>query len=176
MELLKTTLVKSAVFEDSVRLGAIDSLRVDIHRAIGKEVTYNKPWDTYQAKGDSTLVNGIKGGLSYGDGEWQGFTKEGLDVTIDFERREELNSVSIRFMQITAKGAYMPDEVILEVSDNGKNFKVWGTAKNTIPVNRSRLTFQNFNFDLEGKMARYIRVKASNPQGGYLFADEIIVY
>lgn len=176
LELLKTTLVKSAVFEDSVRLGAIDSLRVDIHRAIGKEVTYNKPWDTYQAKGDSTLVNGIKGGLSYGDGEWQGFTKEGLDVTIDFERREELNSVSIRFMQITAKGAYMPGEVILEVSDNGKNFKVWGTVKNTIPVNRSRLTFQNFNFDLEGKMARYIRVKASNPQGGYLFADEIIVY
>lgn len=176
LELLKSTIVKSAVFADSVRLGAIDSLQVDIHRAIGKDVIYNNPWDTYEARGDSTLVNGVKGGLSYGDGEWQGFTKGGVDVTIDFERREELNSVSIRFMQVTGPGVYMPGQVTLEVSDNGKDFREWHTIKNNIPTTRARLTFKEFKFDLKGKMARYIRIKATNPQRGYLFTDEIIVY
>src|SRR5690606_30857702 len=82
LELFKSALVKSATFSDSVRLGEIDSLKVDIHKAIGKKVFYNNPWDTYAARGDSTLVNGVKGGLSYGDGEWQGFTKGGLDVML----------------------------------------------------------------------------------------------
>src|SRR5690606_26427449 len=176
LELLKSTLVKSAVFDDSVRLGAIDSLQVDIHRGIGKDVIYNNPWDTYEARGESTLVNGVKGGLSYGDGEWQGFTKGGLDVTLDFERREELNSVSIRFMQVTGPGVYMPGQVTLEVSDNGKDFREWHTIKNNIPTTRARLTFKEFKFDLKVKMARYIRIKATNPQRGYLFTDEIIVY
>lgn len=176
LELLKSTLIKSAVFADSIRLGAIDSLQVDIHRAIGKEVVYNNPWDTYEAHGAKTLVNGIKGGHSYGDGEWQGFTKGGLDVTIDFERREEFNSLSVRFMQVTGPGVYMPGKVVLEVSDNGKDFKEWKSIANDVPTTRSRLNFKEFTFDLEGKMARYLRVKATNPQGGYLFTDEIIVY
>ena len=176
LELFKSALVKSATFSDSVRLGEIDSLKVDIHKAIGKKVFYNHPWDTYAARGDSTLVNGVKGGLSYGDGEWQGFTKGGLDVTLDFERREEIKTVSVRFMQIAGPGVYMPGTVSLETSDNGKDFKEVQKIKSDIPASQTTLTFKNFNFNLNGRMTRYIRVKASNPQGGYLFTDEIVVY
>jgi len=176
LELFKSAMVKSATFADSVRLGAIDSLQVDIHKAIGKKVTYNNPWDKYVAKGDSTLVNGIKGGLSYGDGEWQGFTTGGLDVVIDFERREEIGSVSIRFMQMTGPGVYMPGIVSVEISDNGKNFKEVQSIKNNVPTSQSTLTFKDFKFNLKGKMARYVRVKATNPQKGFLFTDEIVVY
>jgi len=176
LELFKSAMVKSATFADSVRQGAVDSLQVDIHKAIGKKVIYNNPWDKYVAKGDSTLVNGVKGGLSYGDGEWQGFTTGGLDVVIDFERREEIGSVSIRFMQMTGPGVYMPGIVSVEISDNGKNFKEVQSIKNAVPASQSTLTFKDFKFNLKGKMTRYIRVKATNPQKGYLFTDEIVVY
>lgn len=176
LELFKSAKVKAATFEDSVRLGSIDSLQVDIHRAIGKRVKYNNSWEKYVAQGDSTLVNGVKGGLTYSDGEWQGFTKGGLDVVIDFERREEIESVSLRFMQMTGPGIYMPGVVSVEISDNGKNFKEVQSIRNDIPLSQSNLTFKEFRFDLKGKMARYIRVKATNPQGGFIFTDEIVVY
>lgn len=176
LELFKSAMVRAAVFGDSVALGSVDSLQVDIHRAIGKRVKYNNPWDSYKAHGDSTLVNGIKGGLNYSDGEWQGFTKGGLDVVIDFERREEISSVAIRFMQMTGPGVYMPGVVTVETSDNGKNFKEVQSIKNDVPTSQSALTFKEFKFDLQGKMARYIRVTATNPQRGYLFTDEIVVY
>lgn len=176
LELFKSSLVKSATFADSVRLGEIDSLQVDIHKGIGKKVVYNNPWDSYAARGDSTLVNGVKGSLDYGDGEWQGFTKGGLDVTLDFERREEIKTVSLRFMQNAGPGVFMPGTVSLEISDNGKDFREVQKVKNDIPASQTNLTFRNFNFNLNGRMARYIRVKADNPQGGYLFTDEIVVY
>jgi len=176
LELFKSTKVKAATFADSVRLGAIDSLQVDIHKAVGMKVSYNNPWEKYGAKGDSTLVNGTKGALSYSDGEWQGFTKGGLDVVIDFERREEINSVSIRFMQMIGPDVYMPESVTLEVSDNGKTYRAVQTIKNTVPKNESRLTFKEFTFKLNSKMTRYIRVKATNPGEHFIFADEIVVY
>ncbi|KAF5308681.1 hypothetical protein FQR65_LT18005 [Abscondita terminalis] len=65
--------------------------------------SYNVSWDGYPAQKELTLTNGKKGGLSYGDGEWQGFTKD-LDITVDFERREEIKSVAMNFMQVPGPG------------------------------------------------------------------------
>ncbi len=114
--------------------------------------------------------------MTYQDGQWQGFTK-GVDVIVDFERREEIKSVALNFMQIPAPGVYFPGEFTVLVSDNGKSYRELGTVKNQVSTTDPALKFQKFEIKLEKPiMARYIQIKATNPMKGYLFADEIVIY
>src|SRR5690606_19426543 len=52
IDLSKTATIKAASFLDSTRVSEVEELEVDIHKAIGKEVTYNTTWDGYPAQGD----------------------------------------------------------------------------------------------------------------------------
>ncbi|WP_293946214.1 MULTISPECIES: beta-N-acetylhexosaminidase [unclassified Sphingobacterium] len=175
-ELSATGHINAAYFQDSIKIGPTLSFNIDIHRAIGKKVTYNTQWSGYPAQKDSTLTNGIMGGLSYHDGQWQGFTSP-IDVVVDLERREEIHLVAMNFMQMIGPGVYMPGEMEVLVSDNGRTFRSIGTVKNDVSDNESKLTFKRFELKLDKvQQARYIKVKASNPKKGYLFTDEIIVY
>lgn len=176
LDLAVTTTVKAAVFLDSIRIGPIETIELDLHKALGKTVVYNNPYEGYPAKGDITLTNGVKGGLSYGDGEWQGFVKD-LDITVDLERREEISSVAMNFMQLPGPGIYYPGEFKVFLSDNGKAFKEAGADTYSFQDIRPTLDFRKFEIDFEKPlMARYVRVVATNPKGGYIFTDEVIVY
>lgn len=174
--LVNTTTVKAAVFNDTVRYGGVAMFTADIHKGIGKKITYNNQWnERYPAKLDTTLLNGQYGGLSYGDGEWQGFLED-FDVTLDFERREELQEVRLRFMQITGPGIYIPSSVSLLASDDGKHFRELQQIHNDVSPTDSTLRFKTFSFKLDGRLARYIRIVGKNDRKGFLFTDEIVVY
>lgn len=171
-----TAKVTAAIFRDTVLQGTPASLQVDFHQAIGKRVQYNKPYSkSYIAQKDSTLVNGYRGSLTYGDGQWQGFTND-LDVTVDMEQATPLQSLSISFMQLTGPGVYMPGYVEVSVSDDGQTFRPVQKVENDVPVSQARLTFREFRFELKGERARYVKVYAPNTQKGFLFTDEVIVY
>ncbi|MDM1295101.1 family 20 glycosylhydrolase [Sphingobacterium sp. N143] len=175
-ELSSTGHINAAYFQDSIKIGPTLSFDIDIHRAIGKKVTYNTAWSGYPAQGDSTLTNGIMGGLSYHDGQWQGFTSP-IDVVVDLERREEVHQVAMNFMQMIGPGVYMPGEMEVLLSDNGRTFRKVGTVVNDISDQDPKLIFKRFELKLNKvQQARYIKIKASNPKKGYLFTDEIIVY
>lgn len=175
-ELSATGHINAAYFLDSIQIGPTLSFDIDIHRAIGRKVTYNSPWSGYPAQKDSTLTNGVMGGLSYHDGQWQGFTSP-IDVVVDMERREEIHQVAMRFMQLTGPGIYMPGEMEVLVSDNGRTFRKIGSVSNDISDQESKLTIKRFDLKLDKpQQARYIKIKASNPNKGFLFTDEIIVY
>ncbi|WP_160711024.1 family 20 glycosylhydrolase [Chitinophaga solisilvae] len=168
--------VTAAIFRDTILQGKPATLMVDEHKAIGKKVSYHLSYNkSYPAQQETTLVNGYRGSLTYGDGQWQGFTND-MDVTVDMGQITPLQSLSINFMQLTGPGVYMPSEVEVLLSDNGKDFKPVQTVPNDIPVTLSTLAFKDFKFTLQGHNARYIRVRAKNAQHGFLFTDEIIIY
>lgn len=176
IELAVPAMVKAAYFVDSGRVGPVAIAKADLHKAIGKTVTYQTQWDTYAAEEARTLVNGSKGGRQADDGQWQGF-RNNLDVTVDFERREALSSVAINFLHDPNVKAFLPGEVKVLLSDNGKNFREAGTVANDVlPQERLRLvkTFE-FHFDTP-QTARYVRVVASNVEHEFLLIDEVVVY
>lgn len=176
IELSMPATVKAAFFVDSGRVGPVSVARADVHKAIGKAVSYQTPWDTFAAEETRTLVNGSKGGRQADDGQWQGF-RNNVDVTIDFERREELHSVAVGFRQDRAVNAYLPGEVKVLLSDNGKNFREAGTLFNDIsPKERFRVTKTfEIHFDTP-QTARYLRIVATNVQHELLLTDEVVVY
>ncbi|KUY31680.1 family 20 glycosylhydrolase [Elizabethkingia ursingii] len=168
--------VKAAYFMNGIKTGPVLDLDIDIHKAIGKKVTYNNKWDGYEAQKEQTLTNGVFGGLTYHDKQWQGFTKD-VDVVVDFEKKETLNTVAMRFMQIIGPGVYMPGEMKVLVSDDGVAYKEIGIVKNDIPETESKLTFKRFELKLKTSVqARYLKIIAPNTKKGYLFTDEIIIY
>ncbi|MGK6352019.1 glycoside hydrolase family 20 protein [Parapedobacter sp. DT-150] len=177
IELAVPSVVKAAYFIDSTRVGPIAEAKADVHKAIGKSIAYQTKWDSaFVAKQDSTLLNGQKGGEHPDDGQWQGFANN-VDVTVDFERREALNTVSITFLQDPGVKAYQPGEVNVLLSDNGQNFREAGTVINDVsPQERFPIakTYE-VKFDTT-QTARYVRIVANNVQNALLLTDEVVVY
>ena len=144
---------------------------------MGKKVTYaegTKYYSGYAAGGDAALVNGILGGWSYSDQLWQGFLK-GVDVTIDLEKETPIKEVNADFMQICGPGVFMPNQVIVSVSNDGKEFTELAKVDHEV-VKDDLVTFKTFGWTGEAN-ARYIRYQASHDPkfGGFLFVDEIVI-
>ncbi|MBR5612340.1 MAG: family 20 glycosylhydrolase [Bacteroidaceae bacterium] len=144
---------------------------------IGKQVTYaegTKYYSGYAAGGDDALVNGIRGGWTYGDKLWQGFLK-GVDVTIDLEKETSIKEVNADFMQICGPGVFMPKQVIVSISNDGKEFTELAKVDHQV-VKDDAVTFKTFGWTGEAN-ARYVRYQASHDDqfGGFLFVDEIVI-
>lgn len=148
------------------------------HLAIGKKVTYAEGaayYPGYAAGGDDALVNGIRGGWTYGDKLWQGFIdKKGVDVVIDLEEEMPIHSVGADFMQVCGPGVFMPAEVIISASTDGEEFTELARIAHEV-VKDDKVTFKNFGWEGE-TTARYVRYQATyGPFGGFLFTDEIVI-
>lgn len=166
--------VKAAIFVGSERGGAVLAERLDYHKAIGKKVAYRYRYNSsYPAAGEVTLTDGYRGGLTYSDGRWQGFLTN-LEVTVDLEKMTDLKYVSAKFMQLTGPGVYMPDYMVVSVSDDGKEFREVGRVNNDVPLDESTLVLKDFTVRFTDK-ARYIKVFAKK-HAGFQFVDEIVVY
>ena len=147
------------------------------HLGIGKKVAYaegHNYYSGYTAGGDDALVNGILGGWSYSDQLWQGFLKD-IDLTIDLEKETAIKNVGADFMQICGPGVFMPKQVIISVSNDGKEFTELAKIDHQV-VKDDAVTFKNFGWEGETN-ARYVRYQAEIDKnfGGFLFVDEIVI-
>ena len=149
------------------------------HLAQGAKVTYaaDAPYNNnYKANGDNTLTDGIHGGWTYTDKKWQGFIKNGVDVTIDLGEEKEITSVAADFMQMCIPDVWMPAEVVIATSNDNENFTELACISHEV-VRDEGLSFKNFGWHGEEAVkTRYIKYTAKcGPQRGWLFTDEIVV-
>ena len=84
------------------------------HKALGKPVIYNAPYNaTYAAQGEKTLTDGLRGDWTYSDGAWQGFiSSRRMDVVVDLEEVADIHSIEADFIQVTGPEVYLPCEVV----------------------------------------------------------------
>lgn len=152
------------------------AIRIE-HLGLMKPIHYTTPYaPQYTAGGDSALVDGVRGGWTYGDKRWQGFLNTDMDVTIDLEKVTEITSVAAEFMQLSGPYVWLPREVIISVSDDGKSFTEVQRLSTDVPTTEDRLVFRTYQW--EGKAsARYVRYRAlsNGIEGGWLFTDEIVI-
>ena len=148
------------------------------HLGVGKQVAYvdgSNYYPGYAAGGAGALVDGIRGGWTYGDKCWQGFLgRKGVDVVIDLEEVVPLRSVSADFMQICGPGVFMPAQVVVSVSDDGNAFTELIRVDHDV-VRDDAVTFKTFGWEGEA-MGRYVRYQAVRSDfGGFLFVDEVVI-
>ncbi|MDC7146594.1 glycoside hydrolase family 20 protein [Bacteroides ovatus] len=154
-----------------------ESLQPASHLALGKKVIYNSPYSPhYPAQGNTALTDGIRGDWTYGDGSWQGFISDNrLDVTIDMEKETPIHSVTAAFMQVVGAEVFLPETVIISISDDGINFtelqkQHFEVSKET-PIRFTDISWQG---EAKGRYVRY-QAQAGSEFGGWIFTDEIIV-
>ena len=154
-----------------------ESLQPVSHLALGKKVTYNSSYSPhYPAQGNTALTDGIRGDWTYGDGSWQGFISDNrLDVTIDMEKETPIHSITAAFMQVVGAEVFLPETVIISISDDGINFtelqkQHFEVSKET-PIRFTDISWQG---EAKGRYIRY-QAQAGSEFGGWIFTDEIIV-
>ncbi|MFT3703934.1 MAG: family 20 glycosylhydrolase [Agriterribacter sp.] len=172
-----TALVKAAIlFPETGKTGPVTTLQMAYHKAVGTQVTYNQPYSKgYPAQKDYTLVNGEKGSFTYGDGQWQGFEGGDMDVTLTLKESTPVQRVSVSFMQLTGPGVFMPEDVRISWSEDGKKFSEPVVIPNVVSERISTLVIKPFEATIN-HTAKFIRIVAKNKQHGFLFADEVMVF
>lgn len=173
-----SAILKAQLYRNGVALGDIVQRRIDYHKAIDKKVIYNTPFSQYYpAGGETALIDGLPGGLSHGDGLWQGFMLPELDIVIDLQEETSIQSVRTRFLQNANAWIWLPAKVTFLASIDGKEFHELTTLTTSISKDEPGTLFQPFSWS-GAQNARYIRLKATSngTKGGWMFLDEIIVW
>lgn len=149
-----------------------ESLQPVSHLALGKKVTYNSSYSPhYPAQGNTALTDGIRGDWTYGDGSWQGFISDNrLDVTIDMEKETPIHSITAAFMQVVGAEVFLPETVIISISDDGINFtelqkQHFEVSKET-PIRFTDISWQG---EAKGRYVRY-QAQAGSEFGGWILS------
>lgn len=180
----KSITLKAAVFNSNGKqLGSIYEQKINLHKAVGKNISLSvAPHKSYNAGGKQALINGIAGNNKrYGDKEWLGFNGDDVEITINFDKPTEINSISTRFHNGNGQWIYAPKEIGLSFKlENGKTVNFLNQIKN----NNSLLI--NYKNSFEEIKATSVVITIPNygkiPEGkqgaghkAWLFIDEIIV-
>lgn len=181
IEVREEAKIVAQLFEGDEPLFEPVRFQTGYHLAVGATVSYKEGHryaEKYAASGDGTLTDGLRGGPTYLDGRWQGFLGEDVDVTLDLGAEKPLQQVALRFLQSKGNWVYMPREVILYISQDGKKWQEVGRKRTVTSPEEDLLEIETFAFPVTGKMARYLRLTAENGRGAdyWLFTDELVVY
>ena len=147
------------------------------HLGLMKTIKYTSPYaPQYTAGGDSALVDGLRGGWTYGDKRWQGFLNTDMDITVDLGEMKEISSIAAEFMQLSGPYVWLPREVIISISEDGNTFTEQARLHTDVPTTEDRLVFRTYEWDGKAS-ARYVRYQAlsNGIEGGWLFTDEIVI-
>lgn len=147
------------------------------HLGLMKTIKYTSPYaPQYTAGGDTALVDGLRGGWTYGDKRWQGFLNTDMDVTVDLGEVKEISFIAAEFMQLSGPYVWLPREVIISISEDGNTFTEQARLHTDVPTTEDRLVFRTYEWDGKAS-ARYVRYQAlsNGIEGGWLFTDEIVI-
>jgi hypothetical protein len=160
---------------------------IPVNKALGKPVTLENPFHpVYPAAGAATLTDGIMGTTAFKDGRWLGFLGKDVQATIDMQEVGSVGNVRVNFLADPNSGIFLPSEVSVYVSVDGKKYELAGTEKNPKGSVRGEPYLQSFQVNVKKKQARYIRFSAKTigtiPDGylfkgstSWLFVDEVLV-
>jgi hexosaminidase len=161
--------------------------KVSVHSGIGRKISYRELYsERYPARGEFALNDGLNGSLNFNDGMWQGFNGNDLDVVVQVKDRE-IRSVSASFLQDQAKWIFLPEQMVIYSSGDGRTFEKLTVLSHNIPQQTTDPITHRFEFNAPNPLkTNYLRIHALNPgecpswhpgKGGksWIFADEIVI-
>jgi 3',5'-nucleoside bisphosphate phosphatase len=179
--------LKIAAYIGDEQIGEIIEKDFCPHLAIGKSLEFKNDYSSsYTGGGKTAIIDGVIASTDYKDGKWQAFRFDDLEAVIDMGKVQKINSVSISFLENNYSWIFLPEEVKIFVSRNGKKYEeVFSECFAADPNSREARIVKVFA-DVKDINARYIKVQAKNigncpewhsgaGKKGWLFIDEIIV-
>ena len=167
-----------------------DSLQIELykHKGLGAKIsdlnTYSK---TYNGGGNNAIVNGLRGGLNFRDGHWQGYFGTDFEATITFDSIQRIDSVISSFYQYNLSWIFIPKQILVYTSVDGDNYYKRAKLSPQISAKKEGHFFKEFVMSFPEIEAKYVKIKAVNygacpdwhPAAGsksWLFVDEVRIY
>lgn len=171
------------------KVGSTFKQGFSLNKATKKKVnlTYHYS-ENCSAGGVEALTDGVRGSESFrgGDNAWQGYEGTDFEATVDLDKPQTFDKISIGFFQSSSSWIVFPQYIEFYTSVDGKEFVKAG--KVDIPSTMKNPDWQQTDFFVEipGTYARYIKIFAKNydqlpkwhPETGnkpWMMVDEIIV-
>lgn len=183
----KNIIINAASFKGDTQISSVFSETIQKHKAVSAKISADKkPHPSYNVGGIKALINGISGSNKrYGDKEWLGFWGDDIEITIEFDKPTEINSISTRFHNGNGQWIYAPQliaaKIILEDEGVMANKFMTDSNKNTIIV-PLKMEFNTQSKMIVKKVVLIIPNYGKIPEGkqgaghkAWTFIDEIIV-
>jgi len=155
------------------------------HLAKGAKIELLEEPSTKYQSDPAALLNGLLGSNRFNDGQWIGFEGNDLAAIVDLGKKTAVSKISISFLNDQNAWIFLPQEVTISVSTDGKKYTTAGVTKNQIKED-GKPTVNSIEQKVNKVLAQYIKIEAANiktcPEwhqgaGGkaWIFVDEIIV-
>ncbi len=183
LEIEKSTLIKSAYFENGKRQSPITAQQFEFSKSTGQFIELvNPPAEAYSTGGKNTLVDGVLGNTKNYGKSWLGFNGKDMVATIDFDGVTEFSSLKLNTLERQGSWIYFPKSVTILVSDDGRNFtEIKKVAQKEIIDSKGVM-----NISFPNQKKTYLKIMVENygliPDGqagagnkAWLFVDELSV-
>ena len=109
--------IKTWAVKNDVSYGDLLHIELYKHKGLGAKIsdlnTYSK---TYNGGGNNAIVDGLRGGLNFRDGHWQGYFGTDFEATITFDSIQRIDSVISSFYQYNLSWIFMPKQILIYLS------------------------------------------------------------
>jgi hexosaminidase len=180
-------LIRAANFQNGRMVSKILTQSIRAHSALAMKYKLTKPAkNTYQS-GPKGLTNGVKGDERTYD-QWTGFEGNDMEVVFDFGKPRTFREINIGFLNKPPSWIFLPDYVIVAVSNDGKEWLDIDRADfaHSRSLEKTYIKEAKLRFSEYTKPKRYVKIYGKNigvcPPGhagegktAWLFADEIII-
>jgi hypothetical protein len=116
----------------------------------------------YTAGGSDALIDGIMGTENWRAGEWQSYYGNDFEAIIDLKKIKNVQQIKCHFLQDIRSWIWMPSEMEIFTSNNGKDFVSVGIVKNNIDNKDETIQVSNLQIGFTNIKTKYIKVKAKN--------------
>ena len=187
IEIDRTATLKAAVFENGRSMEQVMKREYFLHKAFAGDIQLKYPNSPqYDAHGEHSLLNGIRGTRSFSDGNWKGFRGNDLVATIDLGKSTSIERISVDALQTFGSWIFLPQWVLFEVSSNGTDFLLLDELQNEYDIYDPERTIRIYSTQTSANDVRFVRVTVKNQgvcppghsgegQPAWLFVSEIIV-
>ena len=186
VEVTQTSTIRAIVAKGGKQISKMASERtIGMHKGVGKKITYNhKASEAYPGSGETTLIDGLTSSDRQDDPRMQGFNSKDFDVVIDLGTVEKLSSVVGSFFQSVGSWIYLPQEMVVSVSDDGERWSEVGRVGHDYDPFKTQSIRHQFEVkgDFSGRFVKIVGVNPPTVKGlpgagtvNWIFADEIFV-
>ena len=144
------------------------------------------PSSQYTAGGADALIDGRRGPDNWRTGSWHGYEGQDFTGVLDLGEAVPLRAAGAGFLQDMRSWIFMPRELTVEVSRDGRTFTEAGRVGHDVPDRQEGIFRRDLMVQLDGSPVRALRFHAENygPMPpwhlgaggpGFIFVDELIV-
>ena len=179
----KSTLIKARSYLDTISKSIINTQAYSLHKGLGTAINLTTPYsEKFEAPNkELSLVDGQLGSTGFADGKWLGFDATDVNISINFENKTDVDSITIRAFNDHSNWIYTPQSFTILTSINGKDYKKLNVKK----VQLSKEKIQEIKFAVHQKNIKSIQLIGRNrpiPKNKkdagnktWIFLDEVII-